>query len=114
MSKRSKTSRRSPGPSRLAKLKARLEEVETTLEAIRSGAVDALVVAGANDPSFASIPVVVISANAEQGGRRIDANAVIAKPVDFDQLLKTIDAHTRDDLPLAPPVHPPPGRPHFS
>jgi CheY-like chemotaxis protein len=47
-----------------------------------------------HDPSFASIPVVVISANAEQGGRRIDANAVIPKPVDFDELLRAIDANT--------------------
>jgi CheY-like chemotaxis protein len=49
-----------------------------------------------HDPSFAAIPVVVISANAEQGGRRIEADAVIPKPVDFDQLLRTIDRHTRD------------------
>jgi PAS domain S-box-containing protein len=49
-----------------------------------------------HDPTLASIPVVVISANAEQGGRRIEADAVIPKPVDFDQLLRTIDAHTRD------------------
>jgi len=48
-----------------------------------------------HDPSLAAIPVVVISANAEQGGRRIEADAVIPKPVDFDQLLRTIDAHTR-------------------
>ena len=49
-----------------------------------------------HDPTLASIPVVVISANAEQGGRRIEADAVIPKPVDFEQLLRTIDAHTRD------------------
>jgi CheY-like chemotaxis protein len=51
-----------------------------------------------HDPMFASIPVVVISANAEQSGRRIDADAVIPKPVDFDQLLRAIDRHTRDKV----------------
>jgi PAS domain S-box-containing protein len=48
-----------------------------------------------HDPNLASIPVVVISANANQNGRPIHANAVVPKPVDIDQLLKTVDAYTR-------------------
>ena len=48
-----------------------------------------------HDPSLASIPVVVISANANQNGRPIHADAVVPKPVDIDQLLKTVDAYAR-------------------
>ena len=50
------------------------------------------------DPRFAAIPVVVISANAQQSGRPIAVDAVIPKPVDVDQLLKTVDVYARASL----------------
>src|SRR4051812_6993897 len=45
-SPRSPTAGRRAGASKLVKLQERLEELEATLEAIRSGAVDALVISG--------------------------------------------------------------------
>ncbi len=44
------------------------------------------------DPTFATIPVVVLSAvdDIKQAAGSIGAEALIAKPVDFDALLETV------------------------
>src|SRR5690348_14933265 len=43
----------------------------------------------ANTPMLASVPVIVMTALA--GGAQIDADAIIAKPIDLKRLLQVID-----------------------
>lgn len=40
-----------------------------------------------NDPTIASVPVIVVSAF---GGATIDADEILVKPIDVDQLLKIV------------------------
>jgi CheY-like chemotaxis protein len=48
--------------------------------------------AQSNDPELSKIPVVVVTAaGAREQIPAIDADAWLAKPVDFDRLLATID-----------------------
>jgi CheY-like chemotaxis protein len=44
------------------------------------------------DPALATLPVVIVSAFAEQAPREHGVRAVLRKPVQVDQLLKTLEA----------------------
>ncbi len=43
--------------------------------------------------ALASIPVIVVSAAGRERMERIDANAILSKPVDLDELLARIDEY---------------------
>lgn len=47
------------------------------------------------DPNLASIPIVVLSAvdNIQKEAAKIGANALIAKPVNIDNLLETVESY---------------------
>lgn len=62
--------------------------------------------ARADDPAVADIPVIVVSGHGAPAGRirNLGAVAVLSKPVDGDRLLETVRAHVPRHTEPGPPI----------